>query len=55
MVIHANHPNEINGNVSNGLHKLHQAGITLFNQNLIDDAYIKLKEGLKFFNDKIVI
>lgn len=59
MVIHANHPNEINGDVSNGLHKLHQAGITLFNQSVLlhkvnddDESLLELSE--KLFDNQVL-
>ncbi len=35
MVIHANHANEIDGNVEDALTKLHRAGVTLLNQTVL--------------------
>ncbi|OED43299.1 EF-P beta-lysylation protein EpmB [Endozoicomonas sp. (ex Bugula neritina AB1)] len=35
MVIHCNHPNELDNNVRTGLHKLRLAGVTLLNQSVL--------------------
>ena len=53
MVVHSNHPNEIDGNVSKALNRLKQAGVTLLNQSVLlrginDSAttLIRLSEAL---------
>ena len=35
MVVHSNHPNEIDGNVCKALNRLKQAGVTLLNQSVL--------------------
>lgn len=53
MVIHANHPQELDNEVATALHDLHAAGVTLLNQSVLlrgvnDDAdtLVKLSEQL---------
>ena len=53
LVIHANHPNEIDAEVKKGLNKLHRAGISLFNQSVLlhgvndeVEALVELSETL---------
>ena len=53
MVVHSNHPNEIDATVSEAMHRLKQAGVTLLNQSVLlrginDSAatLIRLSEAL---------
>jgi EF-P beta-lysylation protein EpmB len=45
VVVHSNHPNELNDEVAQALHLLHQAGITLLNQAVL----------LKGINDDVTV
>ena len=53
MVVHCNHPNEIDGSVTRAMQRLTQAGVTLLNQSVLlqgvnDDAgtLVRLSERL---------
>lgn len=59
LVIHCNHPNEINLPVAKALAQLHQAGITLFNQAVLlkgvnDDATTLCELSEKCFAHKVI-
>jgi EF-P beta-lysylation protein EpmB len=54
MVIHCNHPNELDDNVKHALAQLHQAGVTLLNQSVLlrginDDAPTLMALSEKLF------
>lgn len=59
MVIHANHPNEIDNDVPNVLHKLSQAGITLLNQTVLlrginDDSSTLVRLSKALFEANVI-
>lgn len=53
MIVHCNHPQEINDDVKNAMHKLKQAGVILMNQSVLlegvndnTDTLVQLSEAL---------
>ncbi len=59
MVIHCNHPAEIDTNVTEALNQLHSAGVTLFNQSVLlhqvnDDTDTLLQLHERLFQNRVV-
>lgn len=59
IVLHANHPNEIDATVSTALHQLNTAGIVLFNQTVLlkginDSADILIKLSQTLFRNRVI-
>jgi L-lysine 2,3-aminomutase len=59
LVVHCNHPNEINAEVVQNLNRLHKTGVTIFNQSVLlrginDNAKILIALSEKLFAAKVI-
>lgn len=59
LVIHANHPNEIDAALTQAMHKLHSVGVTLLNQSVLlrkvnDDAKVLTELSQRLFDAEVL-